>query len=78
MHERFELVRPPVLVPLMEHVIDDVHPRRQIVGKRIGYVQLPKTGEVASTVRVQIPLGVRHDDRWDEDTLTAALQRAAR
>ena len=22
--------------------------------------------------------GVRHDDRWDEDTLTAALQRAAR
>jgi protein-disulfide isomerase len=22
--------------------------------------------------------GVRHDDRWDEDTLTAALERAAR
>lgn len=60
--EILEVVSPTMFVPLVEDVIDDIHPRREVPGKRLGYSQFSKASEIASTVRAKIPLGVGYDD----------------
>src|SRR5688572_2455209 len=63
-----------MLMPLMEYVVHDVHSRRQIVGKRIGHVQLAEPRQITPAVRVEVACRVRHDDSQDP----ARLERAMR
>ncbi len=57
----------------MKDVVDDVHPRRQIVGKWNRDRHLAQRVETGLAVRPQIAFGVRHDDAKH----AARLERAA-
>ena len=62
MSERLEIVGPVVFVPLTEHVVDDVHASRQIVGKRVGHGESPMSLGRSRAVGLKEPAGVGHDD----------------
>src|SRR5262249_52953335 len=46
----------------VKDMVHDIHTRRQVRGEGIGYTQIPKAIQVATAIRVKIPLRVRHDD----------------
>src|ERR1035441_1098141 len=54
--QRFEILGPTVFMPLMEHMVDHVHTSRQVGREWNGDAKFAETGEVASTICVQIPL----------------------
>src|SRR5206468_3876861 len=47
--------------PLMKHVVDDIHSRRQVRRKRRVPCELAKAFEIAAAISVQVALGVRDD-----------------
>lgn len=60
-----EVIAPPVFVPLVEHVIDDIHSRRQIGRKRLGDSELTESTQIPAAVGTEMSLGVGDDDAQD-------------